>query len=518
MKYDLEPTLLSQLLTIYNFLNILASDQQLAEFLGEALKCLPGVRAFNLCLRNFCGPKNMAPPPDACRICPVWAGQMDDALERFPCHVVNSEIRRIYPIETFHRVYGHALADVNPAAEYTLYEPYVRNLFHVVALTIENRVQQSRVKAVNQKLQESRHTLQTFLDAIPESAFLIDPQGTVLATNTTTAERLGKTVENIIGIDIHDLIPEKVAQHRRPYVEKALRTGLPVSFEDARCETWVSHRISPIKDHDGNVSKIAVLGIDITDRKQDEIKIQMYSRHLEELVETRTLELKNAQQALLAQERIGILAHFADSMAHEIRNPLAAIDSSAFFLNMKLKEPDEKIRGHLESISNNAHKAGAIIASLLNLTRMENPKTRPHALADVIQESLESLKIPEKVEIITYFPDKPVFVQIDVDQIRMALKNIIQNAVQAMDESGALTISVRRIDTDQAEISIADTGPGIPPENIEKVFDPLFSTKTHGIGFGLSIAKMIIENHGGTIRAKSSPDKGTVFTILLPCN
>ena len=268
MKCDLDPTPLSRLLTIYNYLDILPPGRKLAEFLGEALKCIPGARAFNLCLRNFCGPKTMATPPDACRTCPIWAGEMDDARERFSCHVANSEIRRIYSIETRHRVYGHALADVNSAAEYTFYEPYVRNLFHVVAVSIENRLQQSRLKAVNQKLRESRNTLQTFLNAIPESAFLIDPQCTVLATNTTTAERLGKSVQDIIGIDTHDLIPEKVARHRRPYVEKAIRTGLPVSFEDACDDIWVSHRISPITDHDGHVSKIAVLGIDITDRKQ----------------------------------------------------------------------------------------------------------------------------------------------------------------------------------------------------------------------------------------------------------
>ncbi len=98
----------------------------------------------------------------------------------------------------------------------------------------------------------------------------------------------------------------------------------------------------------------------------------------------------------------------------------------------------------------------------------------------------------------------------------MALKNILHNAVQAMEGDGNLTVSVRPGDEDQIEIAISDTGPGIPPENLETIFQPLFSTKVHGIGFGLSIARMIVENHGGSIRAESPTDGGARFVITLP--
>lgn len=97
----------------------------------------------------------------------------------------------------------------------------------------------------------------------------------------------------------------------------------------------------------------------------------------------------------------------------------------------------------------------------------------------------------------------------------MALKNIIRNAVQAMAGSGKLRIAIHRADG-AVELRIADSRPGIPPQNRDKVFDPLFSTKTHGIGFGLSITKMIIENHGGGIRAENKPGSGAVFIITLP--
>ena len=98
----------------------------------------------------------------------------------------------------------------------------------------------------------------------------------------------------------------------------------------------------------------------------------------------------------------------------------------------------------------------------------------------------------------------------------MAFKNIVKNADEAMDGRGTLTVTVGTTDDGQAEVAFADTGPGIAPENLDKVFQPLFSTRAKGIGFGLSIAKMVIDKHGGTIAAKSGRGKGATFIIRLP--
>jgi signal transduction histidine kinase len=97
----------------------------------------------------------------------------------------------------------------------------------------------------------------------------------------------------------------------------------------------------------------------------------------------------------------------------------------------------------------------------------------------------------------------------------MALKNIIRNAVEAMDDSGKIMITANPTETGGVELVISDTGPGISPEHIEKIFDPLFTTKAQGIGFGLSITQMILENHGGRIRVESEPGKGAAFTLTL---
>jgi signal transduction histidine kinase len=105
---------------------------------------------------------------------------------------------------------------------------------------------------------------------------------------------------------------------------------------------------------------------------------------------------------------------------------------------------------------------------------------------------------------------------VDREQLDLALRNIVTNAVDAMDGGGTLTVTISRFSDDQAELSFADTGPGIDPENLERIFQPLFSTKAKGIGFGLSIAKMIIDKHAGTIEARSETGKGATITVRLP--
>jgi signal transduction histidine kinase len=234
------------------------------------------------------------------------------------------------------------------------------------------------------------------------------------------------------------------------------------------------------------------------------------------MVEARTRELQKAQAELLVKERLAVLGHFAGSISHEIRNPLAVIDTAAYFVKLKLAGRDEKLDQHLGRIQSNVKKITDIIESLLNLTRMEKPRTKPQALAELIEETLGSCKIPESVAVVKKIPADAVRVEVDVEQIRMAVKNLVNNAVQAMDGEGTLTLTGRVVNGDRVELLVSDTGPGIPAEQLESVFEPLFTTKAQGIGFGLSITKMIIEKHGGTIRADAAPDDGAAFTLTLP--
>ncbi|MDM8539915.1 cache domain-containing protein [Desulfococcaceae bacterium HSG9] len=241
-----------------------------------------------------------------------------------------------------------------------------------------------------------------------------------------------------------------------------------------------------------------------------------YREHLEYLVETRTKALREAQEELIRKERMAVLGHFSGSISHELQNPLGVIDSSVYYLKMKLGNSDEKVEQHLKRITSGVHSATAIVRSLLNLTRMKTPDAERYDLVALVSESLDSCKIPDTVTLDRNFPDTEFPVKAEREQIRMALKNIVKNGIEAMNGAGNLAVTIRKTASKQAELIFQDTGAGIQPEDIDKIFHPLFSRKTTGIGFGLSLTKMIIENHGGTIAAESEPGKGAAFIITLP--
>jgi signal transduction histidine kinase len=132
-------------------------------------------------------------------------------------------------------------------------------------------------------------------------------------------------------------------------------------------------------------------------------------------------------------------------------------------------------------------------------------------------DAIANAEVPETVNVIRNITEQEVLVNADPEQLKMAFKNIVKNAIQAMDGKGTLEVTVGKID-DQVEVSFTDTGLGIASENLHKIFQPLFSTKAKGLGFGLSISKMIIDKHSGTIQAKSEPGKGATILIRLSLN
>ncbi len=227
-------------------------------------------------------------------------------------------------------------------------------------------------------------------------------------------------------------------------------------------------------------------------------------------------QLRQMQEKLLTSERLATLGQFSGSISHELRNPLGVIDSSVYYLKTTLKDADKKTWEHLDRIRSSVGSATAIIESLLSLTQMKEPQLRRLDLIAITSAAIASAEMPTTVNVIQDFPEEEVLVNADAEQFNMAFKNIVNNAVEAMDGRGTLTATVHTTADGRAEVSLADTGPGIAAENLNRVFQPLFSTKAKGIGFGLSIARLVIDRHGGTIAAKSEPGKGANIIIRLP--
>lgn len=252
--------------------------------------------------------------------------------------------------------------------------------------------------------------------------------------------------------------------------------------------------------------------------KQAEAALKRHREHLEEMVEKRTHQLNKMQEDLLIAERLAILGQLAGGISHEIRNPLNVISTSAYYLKMKLGHTDKKIREHVEHIETEVKNSTAIIDSILSLSGMKEPHKAKIGLIGVIKNAITESCVPKTIKIVRALPKTEIIINADKEQFFIVFNNLIKNAVQAMNNKGTLTIKAAQKENEQIKIVLKDTGIGISSENIGKLFQPLFTTKSQGIGFGLLICKMIIEKHKGAIDIKSAVGKGTIITITLPLN
>lgn len=235
---------------------------------------------------------------------------------------------------------------------------------------------------------------------------------------------------------------------------------------------------------------------------------------LELRVEDRTRELKESQAKLLHAEKLASMGEVAASIGHELRNPLSVIKNSAYYLRTKIKD-DPKLIKHLNIVEKEVLSSERIISDLLNFTRSKGLVASLTDLHKLIDEALSTTEVPAGMVIEKAFDPQMVPLRVDSDLIRRVFINLITNAIQAMGDSGKLMI-ITRNKGDEVEFEFRDTGKGIPPEHIEKIFKPFFTTKAKGIGLGLAVSRKSILEHEGTIDVNSEVGKGTTFRICLP--
>lgn len=254
--------------------------------------------------------------------------------------------------------------------------------------------------------------------------------------------------------------------------------------------------------------------------KQRENMLQEYSERLEERVEDRTRELKETQEQLIRKEKLAVLGQLASSVAHELRNPLGVLANAVYFLNSTLTNGNETTREYLDIITTEVRKSDKIVSDLLDYSRTQRADTHQKekvAVSTLVAQVLAEHPPPSQIEVSIEIDDNLPAVFIDAQQIGQVLTNLVTNAYQAMAEKGTLTIKAQARNG-EVILSIRDTGTGISPENKDKLFEPLFTTKAQGIGLGLSISKNLTEANGGTISVKSETDQECTFIVALPTN
>jgi signal transduction histidine kinase len=216
------------------------------------------------------------------------------------------------------------------------------------------------------------------------------------------------------------------------------------------------------------------------------------------------------------RERLAVLGQLAGGVSHELRNPLGAINNAAYFLDMALQDPTPEVQEALEILTRNVKSAENIINGLLDVARGKPPARREIDLNQVVQEALSQVAVPEHIEVTIQLNETLPTIPADPDQLAQVLGNLILNAVQAMPQDGRLDIQSLIPCPGWVAVSISDTGVGIPPENLHKLFEPLFTTKSKGIGLGLTLVKSLVEGHGGKVEVQSVEGRGSTFTVRLP--
>ena len=304
----------------------------------------------------------------------------------------------------------------------------------------------------------------------------------------------------------------------------------------------LTHRI-PVRTAD-EVGALAVSFNRMTealDKAQAELGILVAT--LEQRVEERTGELREAQAQLIQTEKLASLGKLSASIAHEINNPLSGILTYAKLLSRKLRAgaPDaEGVQAALQQLAlveRETQRCCSIVRNLLDFARQREPSFQPADVGAVMAEALSLLSNRlsiQNVEVTQELAPVPI-IQADFGQLRQAFVNIVMNACEAMPKGGSLRVVTREVNlpgegrsgplsptgksgrpTRFAEVAITDTGQGIPPEYLSKIFDPFFTTKEKGTGLGLSVVYGIVEKHGGKILVDSRMGQGTTMTLRFP--
>ncbi len=324
---------------------------------------------------------------------------------------------------------------------------------------------------------------ENILQSVPSGVVSIDNSLCIVSINRAAEEIIGIRAEDAIGKGFHVIFGEPLASiiAQKKTVE---RGEYPFTTRDGR-RIWIGLTTSPLKDKNEEVIGIILVFTDLT-------------------------EMKALQAQVELKERLTELGEMSAGIAHELRNPMAVISG---YIKLLSKKADLSQRPLVDSILTEIEGMDRIISEFLSFARPTQPLPSAVDLRGIINDACKIIQ--ENIRIDFPVPDNLPEIKGDEVLLRQAFTNIFQNAIDAMPEGGELRIHTKLRD-ESLELTISDTGHGIPEDIRSKIFLPFFTTKEKGTGLGLALVQKIIVSHGGTIDVESSMGQGTTFSIVLP--
>ena len=370
-------------------------------------------------------------------------------------------------------------------------------------------------KGAEETLRESETRFRTFVDHATDAFFMHrrDDHGKIVDVNREACESLGYSREELIGKKPEDLDPNADAALSQS-IEERLEAGVVGAFETLHRRKDgtvfpVEVRVRPFRQG-GNRLSVSLVR-DITDRKRAE----------EERERLRQLEADLAHI-----NRVGVMGELAASIAHEVNQPLSGVVSNANACLRWLAREAPNVEEALEAVRDivrDGKRAGEVIARVRALTRRTAPATEELDLNETIREVLALVGDEAKkksVAIRTQFAEDLSPVAGDRVQLQQVVLNLVMNGIEAMSSVGErarqLVITTRDVDPDQVQVTVEDSGIGLDPDTMSRIFEPFYTTKSGGMGMGLSISRSILQSHGGRLWATAHDGPGTSFHFTLP--
>lgn len=257
----------------------------------------------------------------------------------------------------------------------------------------------------------------------------------------------------------------------------------------------------------------AVTGV-LSDRERK--RRQQLQKSTEELSKVYR-ELQDSFEQLKRADRLSAVGQLSAGLAHEIRNPLASIEGAVDVLEKDQGSGDRKAE-FLSIIKKECRRLNGLLSNLLDFARPRQPRIKVMHVRKVI-DSVVSLAAHtgerKGVSIQVRVPEDLPTIKGDIEQLQQVILNLTLNAIQAMPEGGNITLAAEQAN-EQFAIRVVDEGSGVEEEDVDRIFDPFYTTKPAGTGLGLAVAHQIIRQHGGVIKAERNPEKGMTFSVLLP--